>query len=286
MLAAFGCNVGSLGSFGSFVSCKSNEALRVCTEEVAFTMFESFVALLHWFFDVFVHLDVHLVQWADVLGPWLYVLLFAVVFCETGLVVTPFLPGDSLLFAVGALAALDGSPVNIFALWLVLLVAGVCGDAVNYAIGHYFGPKVFSRQKSWFLNTNHLAKTQRFYEKHGGKTIVIARFMPIVRTFAPFVAGIGSMRYRRFVVFNIAGATAWVSMFLVAGYAFGNLPSVKQHFQLVIFAIIFLSLLPIVVEFLRSRRRASEVSVRPANNVERRKDGGDGCDGCSTCEIC
>jgi membrane-associated protein len=203
--------------------------------------------------DVFLHLDLHLNEWAGDLGPWTYVLLFAIVFAETGLVVTPFLPGDSLLFAVGALAATEGSPIDVVFVALLLIVAAVLGDAVNYSIGKYLGPKVFARESSRLLNKEHLVRTQRFYEKHGGKTIILARFVPIVRTFAPFVAGIGRMEYRRFGLFNITGGMVWVVLFVASGYGFGNISAVKRNFQYVILAIIVLSVLPIVFEWWRAR---------------------------------
>ena len=202
--------------------------------------------------DLFLHLDQHLNALAGSLGPWLYVVLFLIVFCETGLVVTPFLPGDSLLFAVGALAAAPGSPIHVGWTALLLIIAAVLGDAANYAIGRRLGPRVF-QTNSKLLNHEHLAHTQRFYERHGGKTIILARFMPIVRTFAPFVAGIGKMRYPRFAAFNVAGALAWVSLFVFGGYLFGNLPAVKQNFHYVILAIVVLSIVPAVLEFLRAR---------------------------------
>jgi membrane-associated protein len=204
--------------------------------------------------EIFLHLDKHLNQWAGDLGGGLYGLLFAIVFCETGLVVTPFLPGDSLLFAVGALCAIDGSPISLPLIVVLLFAAAVIGDAVNYAIGRRLGPAVFKSEGSFLLNKKHLLRTQAFYEKHGGKTIVLARFMPIIRTFAPFVAGIGQMRYARFFTFNVAGAGAWVASFTLLGYFFGNVPAVKQNFTLVILAIIVLSVLPGVIEFLRARR--------------------------------
>ncbi|MFN0006905.1 MAG: DedA family protein [Planctomycetota bacterium] len=209
---------------------------------------------LRQFVDVFLHLDRHLNEWAADLGPWLYVLLFLIVFCETALVVTPFLPGDSLLFAVGALAASEGSPIRIAEVITLLILAAVLGDAVNYSIGKYFGPKVFRWERSRFFNPEHLVKTQRFYEKYGGKTIVLARFVPIVRTFAPFVAGIGRMQYRRFAIFNVTGGVAWVAGFAMAGYWFGGLPAVKRNFQYVILGIIVVSVLPIAIEILRARR--------------------------------
>ena len=207
------------------------------------------------FIDIFLHLDRHLNEWATSLGSSLYALLFLVVFCETGLVVTPFLPGDSLLFAIGALCALEGSPLSLPLVIALLFVAAVIGDAVNYSIGYRIGPRAFKSDKSWLFNKKHLLRTQAFYDRHGGKTIVLARFMPIIRTFAPFIAGIGKMQYRRFLMFNVVGAGAWVALFTVLGYSFGNLPSVKKNFQYVILAIIVLSVLPGVVEFIRERRR-------------------------------
>jgi membrane-associated protein len=207
--------------------------------------------------DIFLHLDVHLNDWAKTLGGGLYGLLFLIVFCETGLVVTPFLPGDSLLFAVGALVALDDSPLSLPLIIALLFAAAVLGDAVNYAIGRRVGPAAFRSERSWLLNKKHLFRTQAFYEKHGGKTIIIARFMPIVRTFAPFVAGIGQMRYSRFFTFNVVGAGAWVTIFTLLGYFFGTRPMVKRNFTLVIGAIIVLSVLPGVIEFVRARRAAA-----------------------------
>ena len=209
------------------------------------------------FIDVFLHLDQHLNEWATTLGPWLYALLFLIVFCETGLVVTPFLPGDSLLFAVGALASLEGSPIGLPQVALLLCAAAVFGDALNYSIGAYLGPAVFTSERSRLLNKQHLARTQRFYAKHGGKTIFLARFVPIIRTFAPFVAGIGRMRYGYFATYNVSGALAWVLSFLLAGYFFGQLPAVKRNFQFVILGIIVVSLIPVVTEFVRARRGAA-----------------------------
>lgn len=207
--------------------------------------------------DIFLHLDVHLNEWATSLGGSMYAILFLVLFCETGLVVTPFLPGDSLLFAVGALAAMNGSPLSLPLIIALLFAAAVLGDAVNYSIGLRVGPKAFRSETSFFFNRKHLEKTQAFYDRHGGKTIILARFMPIIRTFAPFVAGIGKMQYRRFFMFNVVGAGAWVVLFTVAGYSFGNLESVKKNFHYVIVAIIVLSVLPGVVEFIRERRKAA-----------------------------
>lgn len=213
---------------------------------------------LKQFVDIFLHLDKHLNEWAGSMGSGLYVLLFAIIFCETGLVVMPFLPGDSLLFAVGALSASEGSPINIVLVTLLMFVAGVLGDAVNYSIGKRIGPAAFKSDKSWLLNKKHLERTQAFYEKHGGKTIIIARFMPIIRTFAPFVAGIGQMQYRRFAMFNVVGAALWVCSFSFLGYQFGNIPAVKKNFTYVIIGIVIVSVLPGVVEFVRSRRRGRE----------------------------
>ncbi len=204
--------------------------------------------------DVFLHLDQHLNAWAGTLGPWLYLVLFLVVFCETGLVVTPFLPGDSLLFAVGALVSIEGSPLSLPLILAVLWGAAVLGDAANYAIGHFVGPKVFSSPRSALLNPAHVRRTQEFYAKHGGKTIFLARFVPIVRTFAPFIAGIGEMSYSRFAMWNLTGGFVWVVGLTLAGYFFGRIPIVQEHFETVILGIIVVSLLPLVVEWLRARR--------------------------------
>lgn len=213
------------------------------------------------FIDVFLHLDKHLNEWAGMLGPWLYVLLFLIIFCETGLVVMPFLPGDSLLFAVGALISVPESPLSLPLMFVTLFVAAVIGDAVNYAIGKRVGPRVFTSETSWLLNKEHLVRTQQFYEKYGGKTIILARFMPIVRTFAPFVAGIGTMEYSKFAMFNVTGALLWVSSFLVGGYLFGAVPIVKDNFHTVIVAIIIISVLPPIFEFIRARREARQAQA-------------------------
>jgi membrane-associated protein len=210
------------------------------------------------FVDLFLHLDHHLAEMAATMGPTLYLVLFAVVFAETGLVVTPFLPGDSLLFATGALAALPNTPLNVHLTVLMLWFAAVLGDATNYAVGRTLGPAVFSREDSWWLRREHLNRTRKFYEKHGGKTIILARFVPIVRTFAPFVAGVGQMSYPRFASFNLIGAAAWVVPFVYAGFFFGNLPSVKSNFHVVILAIIVLSVLPAVYEAWKARNEPAE----------------------------
>jgi membrane-associated protein len=211
------------------------------------------VELLKELLDIFLHLDTHLQTVIQHYGVWTYLILFLIIFCETGLVVTPILPGDSLLFAAGALAA--GGALDVFWLFGLLSVAAVLGDAVNYAIGHFMGPKVFSREDSRFLKKEYLDRTHQFYEKYGGKTIIIARFVPIVRTFAPFVAGVGSMTYWRFASYNVIGGIVWIAVCLFAGYAFGNLPLVKENFTLVILAIIFVSILPGLIEWLRHRQQ-------------------------------
>ncbi len=206
-------------------------------------------------FEYFLHPQHHLQYLMVWMGPWFYFLLFAIIFCETGLVVTPFLPGDSLLFAVGALAAPDGSPLSMGLLFGLLVAAAVIGDAINYAIGYRLGPKVFKYEQSRFFNKKHLLRAQAFYEKYGSKTIILARFVPIVRTFAPFVAGIGKMRYPRFFLYNCVGAVAWVAICSWSGYFFGGLPWVTAHFELVVLAIVIISVMPMVVEFLLAWRQ-------------------------------
>ena len=208
--------------------------------------------------DLFLHLDAHLNEWAGWLGPWLYVVLFVIVLCETGLVITPILPGDSLLFAVGALASIEQSPLSLPLILVLLIGAAIAGDAVNYAIGRWAGPKVFTKRESRLFNTEHLHRAHRFYEQYGGKAIFLARFIPIIRTFAPFVAGIGTMSYRRFAVFNVTGAVAWVGAFVLGGYRFGRVPAVQRNFHYVILAIVILSMVPLVVEYVRARARHAE----------------------------
>jgi membrane-associated protein len=213
--------------------------------------------------DLILHLDAHLAEFVGQYGAWVYALLFLIIFCETGLVITPFLPGDSLLFATGALSA-----SGILNLWVVLgllLSAAILGDAVNYSIGHYLGPKIFKaedRSGFWhrMLNRDHLNKAHRFFQKYGGKAIVLARFVPIVRTFVPFVAGAGSMAYSQFVVFNVLGGILWVGICTLAGYAFGNMPMVKNNFTAVVIGIVVISLLPIVWGYLISRLAREEFS--------------------------
>jgi membrane-associated protein len=203
--------------------------------------------------DVVLHLDRHLHELTEQYGVWMYAILFAIVFCETGLVVTPFLPGDSLLFAAGALAALGS--LDVWLLTLLLLAAAILGDTVNYHLGRYFGPRVLRGENSRFFNRKHLDRTREFFEKYGAKAIILARFVPIVRTFAPFVAGVGEMQYRRFLAYNVLGGVIWVVGFVLAGYWFGNQPFVKKNFSLVIIAIIFVSLLPMAWEWWLARKR-------------------------------
>ncbi len=201
--------------------------------------------------DFILHIDVHLSELIRDYGVQTYTILFAIVFIETGLVIMPFLPGDSLLFAAGAFTA--KGDLNLWMLGAGLTIAAIAGDSLNYAVGHYLGPRVFSRNYRW-LNREHLRRTEAFYEKHGGKTIILARFIPIIRTFAPFVAGVGTMNYRRFLAYNVVGAVCWVWSFLLLGYAFGNHPAVKKNFTLVILAIIVISVIPVVIELIKARR--------------------------------
>jgi membrane-associated protein len=202
------------------------------------------------FIDFFLHLDKHLLDLVTDYKNWTYLILFLIIFCETGLVVAPFLPGDSLLFTAGAIAALG--VLNIWLLVVLLCVAAILGDSVNYSIGKFLGAKVFERNFR-FINQKHLLKAKEFYEKHGGKTIIIARFVPIVRTFAPFVAGITRMNYSRFILYNVVGGIVWVFACSFAGYFFGNIPVIKENFSLVVIAIIIISILPIIIEFIRNR---------------------------------
>ena len=207
--------------------------------------------------DIFLHLDSHLHAIIESWGPWTYVLLFAIILCETGLVVTPFLPGDSLLFAAGAMAALYPDDLSIAVLLVLLSVAAVLGDTINYAIGRWIGPRAF-RVNAWFLKHEHLVQTQEFYERHGGKTIVLARFIPIIRTFAPFVAGVGRMNYGQFLYYNVLGGIVWVLVCTLAGYFFGNVPVVKRNFELVVVGIVLMSVLPVAWEIWASRRRRAQ----------------------------
>lgn len=210
--------------------------------------------LLTQFVDLFLHLDTHLSQVIAQYGTWTYLILFVIVFCETGLVVTPFLPGDSLLFAAGTFAALG--QLDVWLMMLLLMAAAVLGDTVNYWVGAAIGPRAFSGDVK-FLKKEHLDRTRAFYERHGGKTIILARFVPIVRTFAPFVAGVGTMSYQRFVLYNVVGAALWVGLLVPAGFYFGNIPVVRENFTIVILAIVAISVTPIAIEAVRGRRRTA-----------------------------
>jgi len=207
--------------------------------------------IVNTLFEFIIHLDEHLALLVDSYGIWTYLILFLIIFVETGFVIMPFLPGDSLLFAVGALAAMD--VFNITLAYALLFTAAVLGDTVNYWIGSLIGGKVFERDHK-LIKKEYLIKTQKFYDKHGGKTIIIARFIPIVRTFAPFVAGVGTMKYNTFILYNIVGAFLWVTLFMLAGFFFGNIPAVKSNFEIVIFAIVVVSVIPMIYEYARSVR--------------------------------
>jgi membrane-associated protein len=215
------------------------------------------VDLLSGLFDALVHLDKHLLEAVQSYGGWVYLLLFLIVFCETGLVVTPFLPGDSLLFVAGTLAG--AGSMNVHLLVVLLIAAAVLGDSVNYAIGRWLGPRVFRRDDSWFFKRAYIERTHAYFDKYGGRTIVIARFIPIIRTYAPFVAGIGRMDYYRFLMFNVGGAVLWVALITYAGYLFGNVPIVKNNLTVVILGIIVLSISPGIIEYLRHRLRQRSV---------------------------
>jgi membrane-associated protein len=224
--------------------------------------------LVRQLFESLIHLSPDSINTlAHMVGPWLYVILFAIIFAETGLVVTPFLPGDSLLFAAGAVAAHPDTPIHLGLLCGLLIVAAILGDAVNYLIGFYVGPKVFASEQSRLLNRKHLLRAHEFYENYGGVTIILARFIPIVRTFAPFVAGIGRMNYAKFALYNVTGGIVWVVMFLVGGWWFGGLESVQKNFKLVVVAIIFISILPGVFEFMRARMK-NRRALEPAGSTK------------------
>ena len=219
------------------------------------------MSLIHQAVDLFLHLDKHLNSFATAHQGGVYILLVVIVFCETGLVVWPFLPGDSLLFAVGALAAASGSPISLPLIIVLLCLAANCGDVLNYTIGRNIGPRIFSTESSWLLNKRHLEEAHRFYEKHGRKTIILARFVPIIRTFAPFVAGIGQMPFARFIGFSVSGGILWVVSVTIAGYYFNQIEFVRTHFQLVVLAIVFISLIPAVVHALQARGRRAEAAT-------------------------
>ena len=211
--------------------------------------------LIKDFADILIHLDKYLDSIIRSYGTLTYGILFLIIFCETGLVVTPILPGDSLLFATGTFAALGSLDVGLII--ILLSIAAIAGDTVNYWIGYLVGPKVFSKEKSRLFNKEYLDRTHHFYQKYGGKTIIIARFIPIIRTFAPFVAGIGRMTYKRFIIYNILGGIGWIVTFVLGGYFFGNIPLVKNNFALIILAIIIISILPAIIEYLRQRHQSS-----------------------------
>lgn len=213
--------------------------------------------IIKFIIDFILHIDVHLAELVAQYGMWVYAILFLILFCETGLVVTPFLPGDSLLFVAGALAALPTNDLNVHTMVALMAVAAIIGDAVNYTIGRLFGEKLFSNPNSKIFRRSYLDKTHQFYEKHGGKTIILARFVPIVRTFAPFVAGMGHMSYRHFAAYNVIGALVWVLLFTYAGYLFGDLPVVQENLKLLIVGIIIVSILPGVIEICRHKRAAA-----------------------------
>ncbi|CAQ83544.1 MULTISPECIES: DedA family protein [Photorhabdus] len=209
-------------------------------------------------FDFILHIDIHLAELVAQYGNWVYGILFLILFCETGLVVTPFLPGDSLLFVAGALAALDSNDLNVHVMVALMITAAIIGDAVNYAIGRIFGERLFTNPDSKIFRRSYLEKTHEFYEKHGGKAIILARFVPIIRTFVPFVAGMGKMSYRHFAAYNVIGALVWVLLFTYSGYIFGDMPVVQQNLKLLIVAIIFISILPGVIEIWRHRRAVTK----------------------------
>ncbi len=212
--------------------------------------------IVTWFIDFILHLDKHLTELVAQYHIWVYAILFVIIFCETGLVVTPFLPGDSLLFALGALAAVDETgTLSALWLWLLLMAAAILGNETNFRIGRFIGPRAFSGTIPW-LKQDYMLKTQAFYEKHGGKTIVLSRFVPIIRTFAPFVAGVGTMQRRRFALYNITGGFAWVTSFIWGGYLFGNVPLIKDNFGIVTILIIVLSLIPVALGFLKPAKPA------------------------------
>ncbi|MCL4208112.1 DedA family protein [Patescibacteria group bacterium] len=212
--------------------------------------------ILAFIVDFILHIDTHLNEIIQAYGSLTYFILFMIIFAETGFVVTPFLPGDSLLFAIGALSALGS--IHLTGVLILLYAAAILGDSVNYWIGNVFGQKIVDSKKIKFINQEHIDKTQEFYKKHGGKTIILARFVPIVRTFAPFVAGVGKMHYDTFVLYNIIGGVIWVTAFTLAGYFFGNIPAVQHNFTFVVFGIIGISVLPMIFEFIKSKREKAK----------------------------
>ncbi|MEX0726552.1 MAG: DedA family protein [Planctomycetaceae bacterium] len=231
------------------------------------------IDFIYQMYDLVMHMDRHLDEMIQYFGPWMYVVLFLIIFAETGLVVTPILPGDSLLFALGAFAGLGS--LDLATLLVLLSIAAVLGDTVNYWIGAWIGPRVFSGENVRFMNRKHLEKTHEFYERYGGKTIILARFVPIVRTFAPFVAGMGKMTYRRFMAYNVIGGLVWINLFLWGGYFFGSQPFVKKNFTLVMLAIVFVSVLPAAFEIAREwLKQRKSTSLLPPGEGGRRPDEG------------
>jgi membrane-associated protein len=223
--------------------------------------------LLREFLDFILHIDVHLQYWVSDYRTWTYLFLFLIIYCETGLVVTPFLPGDSLLFAAGTIAAMPGNPLNIIIIIPLLILAAFAGDNTNYFIGRFLGIQVYEKDYR-LIKKKYLIKTHNFYEKHGGKTLIIARFMPIIRTFAPFVAGIGTMKYLRFISFSIIGNLTWVILFSSGGYFFGNIPFVKKNFTLAILGIIFISLLPMIIALIKNLSENRNLKNRHEEEVK------------------
>ncbi len=215
--------------------------------------------LLKLAFDFVLHIDTYLDVILKEYGTLAYIILFIIIFAETGLVVTPFLPGDSLLFAIGAIAA--RGDLDIYLIIFLLIIAAILGDTVNYRVGMFFKDRILKGEKLRFIKESHLEKTKEFYDRYGGKTIIIGRFIPIIRTFAPFVAGIGTMEYRHFIMYNVVGGVIWILIFTIAGFYFGNLPMIRKNFTLVIFAIIILSILPAVIEYIRSKRNKGHIQL-------------------------
>lgn len=215
---------------------------------------------MEFIIDFILNIDQHMVEIVNSYHLWTYAILFLIIFCETGLVVTPFLPGDSMLFMAGAIAAYDNSPMSVHLLFLILFIAAILGDSCNYSIGRFFGKRMFSNPNSKIFKQKHLDKTHEFYKKYGGKTIILARFVPIVRTFAPFVAGMGRMHYYYFMTYNVVGGALWVMSFCYLGYFFGELEFVKNNMKLLVVAIVIISVMPAVVEFIREKRKASKSS--------------------------
>jgi membrane-associated protein len=216
------------------------------------------MSTLHHFIDFFLHLDRYLADWVGQYGAWVYLILFVIIFCETGLVFTPLLPGDSLLFAAGAIAAGATHPLNPALLIPLLITAALLGDNVNYFLGSLIGQRLYHRPKTWYFNPAHLHRTREFYQRHGGKTVIIARFIPIIRTCSPFVAGLGAMRYRVYIVYCIVGACLWVPIGILAGYYLGSQEFARKHFSVIILAIVFISLLPPLIGYYRAQRAGRE----------------------------